>query len=222
MVRVASFTEAGGHETNEDAFVVWQHPLDSNVWVCFVADGQGGRFGGKVAAELACQVGLNQALNLLPELLMTVDPWSKIFREIDREVMAEPRAGLTALVGFTLSADRLVGASCGDSALLLVTPSNVMELTHEQHKNPPIGSGASWPTTFQQNVGDEFRTIAMTDGVWKYVGWNRIKQSAPTVSQVLLLEQWKQAARLTKTGRFPDDFTVVVLEAESVSPRLSQ
>ena len=47
MVRPAlSFSEAGGHCSNEDAFAIKQHPLDSHLWLCFVADGQGGRAGG--------------------------------------------------------------------------------------------------------------------------------------------------------------------------------
>jgi serine/threonine protein phosphatase PrpC len=46
MVSVITFSEAGGHPVNEDAFAVERHPADSECWLCFVADGQGGRAGG--------------------------------------------------------------------------------------------------------------------------------------------------------------------------------
>ncbi|HVS40227.1 MAG TPA: hypothetical protein VMS17_32010, partial [Gemmataceae bacterium] len=46
MISVLSFSEVGGHRVNEDAFAVQQHPLDPGMWLCFVADGQGGQPGG--------------------------------------------------------------------------------------------------------------------------------------------------------------------------------
>ena len=55
MVTSLSFSEVGGHRVNEDAMAVQQHPADPNLWVCVIADGQGGQAGGGPASQLACE-----------------------------------------------------------------------------------------------------------------------------------------------------------------------
>jgi ABC-type polysaccharide transport system permease subunit len=53
----------------------------------------------------------------------------------------------------------------------------------------------------------------MSDGVWKYVGWDRIIAIASRARRRLLIAELQEAARLPGSGRFQDDFTVVLLEA---------
>jgi hypothetical protein len=52
----------------------------------------------------------------------------------------------------------------------------------------------------------------MSDGVWKYVGWERLMQAAAASRGDALLEALKGLARLPGSGRFPDDFTLVLFE----------
>jgi serine/threonine protein phosphatase PrpC len=62
MIVVTSFSGAGGHPNNEDAFVVLPHPSGPDRWLCFLADGQGGRASGAEAARLACGAAAEAAV----------------------------------------------------------------------------------------------------------------------------------------------------------------
>jgi hypothetical protein len=54
--------------------------------------------------------------------------------------------------------------------------------------------------------------LALTDGVWKYVGWDRILQLAARERGPALLFALQEAGRLPGNGGFQDDFTVVLVE----------
>jgi hypothetical protein len=58
--------------------------------------------------------------------------------------------------------------------------------------------------------------LAMSDGVWKYVGWERIRTIALSERGQGLVDTLQQAARLRGSGKFQDDFTVVVVEDRAV------
>ena len=75
---VTSFSEAGGHPANEDAFRLESHPLDADCWLCFLADGQGGRAGGAPAAQRACEAALEFALEFPPRKLIDARLWPNI------------------------------------------------------------------------------------------------------------------------------------------------
>jgi len=212
MVSVQSFSEAGGHPQNEDAFAVQQHPLDPELWLCFIADGQGGRSGGGAAARLACQAALEMAARQPPDRLDEPAGWSGIVRSADQAVEADRVAGLTTFVGFAVVRGRVVGASSGDSAALLVTGDRVVELTAGQRKNPPVGSGIAAAVPFAAALDSDWRILAMTDGVWKYVGWDRLVAAVRRESGTALVTELQAMARLPVGGGLPDDFTVVVLE----------
>src|SRR6516164_4496350 len=116
MVRIHSFSEAGGHRLNEDAFRVQAHPLAADCWLCLVADVQGVQAGGGAAARLACQAALDAALGCRPERLIDPAAWSGILRRADAAVAADSGAGFTTLVGLGVYRGRVAGASSGDSA----------------------------------------------------------------------------------------------------------
>ena len=78
MFDVITFTEAGGHVTNEDFFAVQQHPMNSEYSICAVADGQGGRAGGGEAARLACRVAIDRAVSQAPRRLLRPTVWSDL------------------------------------------------------------------------------------------------------------------------------------------------
>ena len=204
MIRTYSFTEAGGHAVNEDAFEL--HPLIGEVtgWLVVLADGQGGRAGGARAAQLACQTAAVHA-----------GSWEKRLSAADAAVAADAEAGFTTLVGLHVSADRVVGASCGDSAALAIWGRGLQRiLTARQFKNPPVGSGEAAVTPFQLDLVTPWRVLVMSDGVWKYAGWERVCDLAARRSGAELLADLQAAARLRTSGTFPDDFTAVLLESE--------
>lgn len=213
MVSVQACSEVGGHRLNEDAFRVQAHPLDPDCWLCFVADGQGGQAGGGPAALLACETALAAALRSRPDRLIDPPLWTGILREADAAVAADPGAGFTTLVGLCVSKGRVIGASSGDSAALLVSAGKGNELTAGQQKNPPVGSGAALAVPFAAAVKAPWRMVVMSDGVWKYVGWNRIVEVVCRTGGTALISELQRLARLPGSGRFQDDFTVVALES---------
>jgi serine/threonine protein phosphatase PrpC len=199
MIRISTFSEAGGHATNEDAFLVREVVDQPGRWFVCVADGQGGRAGGARAARMACD-----------SIAEGCDP-----RDADAMVAADPEAGFTTLVAFTVTQDTIQGASCGDSAVFAVCGSGkTAELTALQHKNPPVGSGEAVFVPFEMRLVRPWKVLAMTDGVWKYVGWDRVRGLATRLGGEELLAALQAAARLPRSGQFQDDFTVVLIEAD--------
>jgi serine/threonine protein phosphatase PrpC len=216
MVSVASFSEAGGHAVNEDAFVVQRHPSGPDRWLCFLADGQGGSAGGAEAARLACHTAAEAALRQPLGELAGPAAWRVILQEADRAVLADPEAGLTTLLGFCISDGFLAGASSGDSAVFALSAGERVEnLTVNQRKNPPVGSGGAKFVPFATRLVGRWSVLAMSDGVWKYVGWERLVQAAAGSRGEECVETLQRAARLPGSGRFPDDFTVVLFEDAS-------
>jgi serine/threonine protein phosphatase PrpC len=203
MIRTLSFSAAGGHPVNEDAFVL--RPLPNGTgWLVALADGQGGRAGGARAAQLACQVVTTRA-----------DAGVECLTEADAAVAADPAAGLTTLVALCVEGDRVTGASCGDSAALAAWGDGFIRiLTSRQFKNPPVGSGEAQFVPFEVELTRPWRLLVMSDGVWKYAGWDRISNLVVRLSGEELLTELQTAARLTTSGEFSDDFTVVLLESD--------
>jgi PPM family protein phosphatase len=206
MIRACSFSTAGGHAVNEDAFDLHQTRNDPERWLVAIADGQGGRAGGAATSRLACSSVRAFAL---------AESWVERLSQCDAAVAAMPSAGFTTLAGFEIHGDTLTGASCGDSAVLALYGSGeITELTKHQFKNPPVGSGEANFIPFEIALTRPWKVLALTDGVWKYAGWQKIRELASRFSGEELIAQLQIAARLKTSGEFPDDFTVVLLEGE--------
>jgi serine/threonine protein phosphatase PrpC len=204
MIRTYSFTDAGGYAVNEDAFLLQPLSGEPGGWLVALADGQGGRAGGARAAQLACQIAATHA-----------GSWKARLTAADAAVAADAEAGFTTLVGLHVHHDRVAGASCGDSAALAVWGNGLLRLlTANQFKNPPVGSGEADFVPFELELTPPWRVLVMSDGVWKYAGWERIWDLAARLSGMELLAELQTAARLRTSGAFPDDFTVVLLESE--------
>ena len=213
MVSVLTFSDAGGHAINEDAFLVESHPADAACLLCFLADGQGGRAGGGQAAQVACSSAVQTARLLPPWKLAAPSTWGTILSHADAAVCADAGAGFTTLIGFCIAKSHVAGAACGDSALMAKTARRrPMELTAGQFKNPPVGSGAARFAPFGAALEEQWSVLAMSDGVWKYVGWDRLADEMLAVQGQQLLERLQGHARSRGTGRFADDFTVVLFE----------
>jgi serine/threonine protein phosphatase PrpC len=215
MNSVITFSEAGiGHKGNEDAADGRCHPTDEACYLCTLADGQGGQAGGAAAAKVACQTAMAAAIRFPPKKLAGPATWLTALRSADEAVNAAPDAGYTTLVGFCLAGEHLCGASNGDSAVLVVAAGGrVEELTRHQAKNPPVGSGFATFVAFAARLVKPWVVLAMSDGVWKYVGWDRITEMVTRLRGQALVDSLQAAARLPRNGRFQDDFTLVLVQS---------
>jgi len=64
---------------------------------------------------------------------------------------------------------------------------------------------------FAEKLAAPWSVLAMSDGVWKYVGCDRVAAAISEYHGQPPIEALQAAARL-RSGRFPDDFTVVEFE----------
>jgi serine/threonine protein phosphatase PrpC len=218
VLEVHAITEPGGHAVNEDTHLFQMHPTDAGGWLCCLADGQGGRAGGARAAQLACQTVMQAACRTPIETLTHTGGWGLVFQSADQSVAADPEAGFTTLVGFCICCGRIVGASCGDSAVMLLNQAGTAILTDRQVKNPPVGSRAAVFTGFATELGEWWRVLAMTDGVWKYIGWDRVASVARSYSGRAVLEALREHAQLPGSGELQDDFTAVLVGPAAEQP----
>jgi hypothetical protein len=210
---VFTHSEAGGHRENEDAFAVRPLAGGPERYVCVVADGQGGQPGGAAAARTACETCVAQASACLPERLLLPSTWDDILRAADQAVSRDPEAGYTTAVAFCVTDAFLCGASCGDSAAVLIQgerPAAI--LTRGQSKNPPVGSGGAAFVPFACRLDLPWTVLAMSDGVWKYVGWERILTLKAAAPGAALVDSLLDSARLPGGKGLPDDFTLVAIQ----------
>ncbi len=126
-------------------------------------------------------------------------------------VSQDADAGFTTLVGFCVASPMVVGASCGDSAAVLIQGDDQVQLTGQQRKNPPIGSGSAAVTPFVQSLRGQWKLLVMSDGVWKYAGWPTVIKHACDTSGESLFQRLREAAALPATNELQDDFTIVLL-----------
>ena len=212
MIRTLSHSEAGGHAENEDAFDIRTHPDAPECLLVAVADGQGGRAGAGMAARLACKICLDAASSLTPAKLFLPSTWVTILATADEAVSAEPAAGFTTLIGFFVAGDWLCGASSGDSAVYYLSSGKKGEvITERQHKDPPVGSGAANFVPFGAQLQRPWIVLAMTDGAWKYAGWDTLCKVAAEQRDDAVIGRVLDRARLPRSGGLQDDFTLVVL-----------
>lgn len=219
MIQVFSHTEGGGHAHNEDAFDVRPHPSDPDCLLCALADGQGGRAGGARAAQLACRTCVEAASARPPATLgMRPDVWEAILRQADATVSHDAEAGFTTLIAFSIQNDALCGASNGDSGVYAVStgqPGTI--LTERQRKDPPIGCGGAQPVGFVARPTSPWTVLALSDGVWKYVGWDRIADAVARLSGNDLIDSLRKQVGLPGSGRLQDDFTAVILQSSPMA-----
>jgi hypothetical protein len=211
MIRVFSHSVAGGHAENEDAFEAGPHPRDPACFLFAVADGQGGRAGGKEAARLASKTCLDTASALTPAKLSQPTTWAGIVAAADLAVAADPAAGFTTMIGCCINANWICGASNGDSAVLYLSGRTAEILTARQHKNPPVGSGAANFVPFGALLRGPWVLLAMTDGVWKYAGMDILRTIASEEQAEVVIGRVLDRVRLPRSGGLQDDFTLLVL-----------
>jgi serine/threonine protein phosphatase PrpC len=215
VIQVFTHSEVGGHAENEDAFFVDQHPADGKCWICALADGQGGRSGGGAAARIAVHAVRDMVMSQPPNTLADSWQWERILQSADAKVAKDPTAGFTTLIGFCVAEDVIVGAANGDSAVAIFdVMRDCWEITANQFKNPPVGSGDARFVNFASELERPWMILAMSDGVWKYSRWEKIKEAGKSLRGRTLVDELVNSARLMKTGKLQDDFTIVVLHED--------
>ena len=172
------YSEAGDGHSNEDLVIVRPHPGDAGVLLCSLADGQGGQVGGAAAARVAVDGSLRAASSLPTDELRQEAPWYAVVGAADEAVCEDDAAGFCSLVSLGISEREIWGASCGDSGALLLSGGRDSLLTEDQYKNPPVGSSAARPVAFSARLEPGWTLLVVSDGVWKYVGWESISRIA--------------------------------------------
>lgn len=104
-------------------------------------------------------------------------------------------------------------ASSGDSAaIVLVGGNDHHRLTDNQIKNPPVGSGVAEFVPFASRLIAPWLVLLMSDGVWKYAGWDTIVSVITQHDGQTMIDSLQDSARLPGSGEFQDDFTVVAVQ----------
>lgn len=207
-------SEARPNQRNEDAIAAQFHPNAAHGLLCVLPDGQGGRAGGALASQLAVQTSLEVARTCTVAQLLNQTIWADIVRAADAAVSANTEAGFSTLIGLVVADNQVCGASCGDSAVLLVGESHYDELTAKQRKNPPIGSRAALPIPFVARLRPGSKLLIMSDGVWKGVGYAAIVQLSQAKHGNDLIHAIRQLQRAQNGGQLPDDFSMIVVQQD--------
>jgi alkanesulfonate monooxygenase SsuD/methylene tetrahydromethanopterin reductase-like flavin-dependent oxidoreductase (luciferase family) len=97
-MRHFTYTEAGAGHANEDFALAQPHPADERVLLCALADGQGGRSGGREAAQMAAQKAWGYLTAQTPDALVEPREWLIAAEKADDAVCRDAEAGFTALV----------------------------------------------------------------------------------------------------------------------------
>ena len=169
----------GSHAENEDVAVAAPHLADESLLVCVLADGQGGRSGGKEAAQMAAQSVFAHtstfSASRLKHRFSFGNPWILLLTGADEAVSDAEGEGFTTLIGLAAWKSGVRGASCGDSGVFLCRANGTAEwLTENQRKNPPVGSGAAFPVDFSARTFPGDTLLVMSDGAFRYVGEEKL------------------------------------------------
>lgn len=208
-----TYTEAADWHSNEDALASISHPSDGQILICALADGQGGQSGGALAAQTAISACIESAKTYSSHELANPFTWISIGESSDKRVSTVIGAGFTTLIGVAVFPAFLAGASCGDSAVALLLGNEFVLLTDKQHKNPPIGSGGAGLTPFSARLVPPWKLLVVSDGVWKYIGWERLERLIRTEDGSQLIQALRNAAVESKAGRLADDFSVILVQS---------
>ena len=213
------YTESGDGHANEDVVCVRPHPEDAELLLCSLADGMGGQAGGAAAAQAAVEASFHAAASFPAEELRCSALWSPILSAADEAVAEDDKAGFCTLVSLCVSEHEVWGASCGDSAALLLSGGQEIMLTEEQRKNPPVGSSAAHPVTFSERLKPGWKLLVVSDGVWKYVGWEQIAGLAARNQGQTLIDALRRAAVEAGGGKLQDDFSLTLVQDKNTENR---
>lgn len=216
QIDVHAESRAGYRNDNQDDFRLALHPQDHNIRLLSLADGQGGQPGGALAARLAVDNAVAEASHHAVSELCKPDTWSDVMEWSDLTISKHPDAGLTTLTAIAADQEWLCGASSGDSLLIWVNSEGSCRiLSKMQPKNPPMGSGHAAYAHFSVSCLTPWRLVAMTDGVWKALGEERIMQIVTAWRGPDLVRFLLDQAQAADGGILRDDATALLLQISS-------
>lgn len=206
------YSEPGfGHE-NED---VVQVGVLEGLTLCALADGQGGQPGGAKAARVAVDTIFELATKSQVRRLLTQGHWLSILSQADVATSKTDGAGYSTLVCLGIDKNQICGASCGDSAAFLFANNHLFTLTEKQYKNPPVGSGGAKPVGFSANLKGDWKLLVVSDGVWKYLGVDAIRDATLRISRAdTLVDSLRHDLLEQYSGKLPDDFSICVFSSD--------
>lgn len=209
-MKVVTHTEAGGGKANQDYLVAERHPLAADTWICAIADGQGGRPEGDKASSIACRSVAEICRRTPSDHLAQPGAWMDILADANARV-ASGTEGFTTLIGFAVGPDFICGASVGDSKLYFQPRGGeIIELTANQDKNPPCGVIGAYFAAFSTQLPEEGSVLlAVTDGVWKYAGYEAIQNVLKLETSTAAAEILLTAIRARGGQQLPDDVAII-------------
>lgn len=169
-----------------------------------VADGAGGTAGGAEAAQTV--------VNYMRDVGDSECDWVRVLRELDWRLFGTTTVGETTAVVAFVDRGAVVGASVGDSAAWILSPSSCIDLTSRQRRKPLLGSSAAEPVGFGP-VPVTGRLLLGTDGLFKYVAVERIQHLGLAGPLDVAAQRLADAARLP-SGGLQDDVAVALAGSE--------
>lgn len=203
--RVATALEAGPQDQDRLAVIP---VLGAHLLV--LADGAGGRAGGRQAAEAVTRLARNEARALATGATSPAE----LLTHLDASLASDSEAGESTAVIALVQRGEVRGASVGDSGAWLVSPGQVRDLTRGQVRKPLLGSGSASPCAFELTAHDcpaEGRLLLASDGLWKYASGDQITQAARTGSLEQALEALIACVR-SPSGGLSDDVALILCQ----------
>lgn len=139
--------------------------------------------------------------------------YAGFFRALDAALVAHPEASQTTLVALTLTSQRILGASSGDSEAWWITAEGHFDLTEAQKRKPLLGTGAAEPVPFELKLTQPGTLLLATDGLFKYADPLAITEAVRAAED---LETAADAllALAAPAGRYYDDIAILVAKVE--------
>jgi serine/threonine protein phosphatase PrpC len=212
-VTIQTHSEPGGKVINEDYVIARRHPASASTFICILADGQGGQANGALAAMTASEAAWRIAAQLSPEQLFEDPTWVGILERADQETART--GGFTTLIALASNGHCAAGASCGDGKAYFRSPTSteIAEWTGRQRKNPAVGSGAVDAVSFMHEGLAGGRLLLVSDGVWKYCGYEALKSSFALLPAALSAHF--RAAIFGRAGTtLPDDLSFICADLD--------
>lgn len=189
--------------TSED--LVFVREREGGLWVV-VLDGAGGMGGGLRAAQLAATL-----LEAAPPAPTPAGLAARL-SEVDAALDRDRSAGETNAVVTWISATHIVGASAGDSSLVLLSDDTESDLTAHQYLKRRLGSGRAIPVGFSAAPRGPFRILAGTDGLFRYTTHGDLVAAARAPELDAAADRLLALPRM-KSGGYADDVGFALVHA---------
>ena len=194
-------TEAGNPE-NQDRGMI--KDLGGKLVLC-IADGAGGRTGGREAAAKAVRWVWERAISLID-----ANACLNALQQMDEAIERDIDAGETTCVIAVVEEGIVYGASVGDSGAWIVNPNGIIDLTKDQVRKPFVGSGSICPVAFMLTCKHGDHLMLATDGLLKYTSPSRIGEVCQLNDVQQIPDRLIDLVR-NRSGALPDDTTVISL-----------